>query len=178
MWTHLLWMGTGKMPQLLPHFTWLYNKPPSRQLSSELCSPSLSSRDRYIFHWATCKLKAVFKGIVGFWSNEISLNNIMKTLTFNQKALKEPINMCIEMLPWYRAKVSVSAPSSPAGYIPRNARQQHCQPHSFLSAQPHLWNLEDVRKQFAVRKKRQLHDAHMSTRAPVCGLHQLLWYVF
>ena len=23
---HLLWMGTGKMPRLLPHFTELYNK--------------------------------------------------------------------------------------------------------------------------------------------------------
>lgn len=105
---------------------------------SELCSPSPSARDRHIFHRATCKPKAVFKGIVGFWSNAIASQNIMKTLTFNQKALKEPINMCMEMLPWYLAKVSVSAPSSPAGYIPRNARQQRCQPLSCLSAQPHL----------------------------------------
>lgn len=106
--THLLFMGTGEVPQLLPHFTELYNKLLSRQLRSELCSPSQSSRDRHIFHWATWELKAVFKGIVGFWSNAFSLNNNMKTLTFDQKALKEPINVHMEMLLWYLAKVSVS----------------------------------------------------------------------
>lgn len=105
--THLPWVGTGKVPQLLPHFAEL-SKLLSRQLSSEHCSPSQSSRDRHIFHQATWELKAVFRGIAGFWSNAFSLNNIMKTLTFNQKALKEPINVHMEMLRWYLAKVSVS----------------------------------------------------------------------